>query len=364
MTIVDTLNTALTEARALIAERDALKARVAELEATPTPTSGPSNRSWGFAPTSWMLLWPKAATDLDRDLDLLAGSGSRWLRFDFDWQSAEPVKGQPNWSFIDRVVAAASARGVRILATVAYSPAWARPAGTTDKVPPTNLADYTNFVKACVGRYAPKGVRHWEIWNEPNIVPFWQPKPDPVKYTAMLKQAYAAVKNVDPTATVISAGLAPAGDSSDGLHVSPRTFITRMYANGVKGSFDALGMHPYAFPYGITAAGDWNQWYSLPKTFQLLEANGDGSKKIWATEYGAPTGIVPNRSVTEATQAKFVSDAWNAWQQWPWTGPLFWYSLRNSGTNQGDIENMFGLVRNDFSLKPAYSTFKSLGVAP
>ncbi|HET7653689.1 MAG TPA: cellulase family glycosylhydrolase, partial [Acidimicrobiales bacterium] len=175
----------------------------------------------GFAPTSWMLLWG-SNTDVARDLDAAAATGAKLLRFDFDWQSAEPSKGSYNWSYIDRVVNGAKARGLSVLGTIAYTPAWARPSGTTDKVPPTNLGDYVNFVRAVVNRYAPQGLHQWEIWNEPNIVQFWQPKPDPANYTSMLKQSYAAIKAIDPSATVVSAGLAPAGDSSDGQYVSPR----------------------------------------------------------------------------------------------------------------------------------------------
>src|SRR4051812_8542913 len=78
----------------------------------------------GFAAGGWMLLWESDA-GWARDLDTIAATGARWLRFDFDWQSAEPVAGQFNWSPIDRVVREARARGLEVLATPAYTPAWA-----------------------------------------------------------------------------------------------------------------------------------------------------------------------------------------------------------------------------------------------
>ena len=49
--------------------------------------------------------------------------------------------------------------------------------------------------------------------------------------------------------------------------------------------------------------------------------NGDGAKKIWGTEAGAPTGsnVGPcgsiGTSVTEAQQAQFVADYFTGWHK-------------------------------------------------
>src|SRR4051794_8456257 len=62
----------------------------------------------GVAAGGYMLLW-ESDTALARDLDAIAATGAHWVRFDFDWQSAEAVRGQFNWGPIDRVVAGARA---------------------------------------------------------------------------------------------------------------------------------------------------------------------------------------------------------------------------------------------------------------
>ncbi len=312
-------------------------------------------QSAGFAQTSWTLLWGSDA-EVDADLDAVAATGAKWLRFDFDWQSAEPTRGTYRWKYIDRVVNKARARGLRILATPAYTPTWARPAGTSDKHGPTDPTAYAAFVKAAAQRYAPLGVHHWEIWNEPNISEFWQPVPNVAHYAALLRASAAAIRSVDPKAVIVSAGLAPAADTADGHFVSPRTFLSRLYQAGAGPSFDAVGMHPYAWPYGISAVGDWNQWYSLPKTYDIMVANGDGAKRIWATEYGAPTGS-STRAVSDADQARFVKEAFADWATKPWAGPIMWYSFRDTGTNPADLGENFGLVRKDFSAKPALAEF-------
>ena len=63
-----------------------------------------------------------------------------------------------------------------------------------------------------------------------------------------------------------------------------------MYANGAKGYFDALGHHPYCFPAAPGDAQNWSGWYQMYGPSNSLRAtmtaNGDGGKKIWATEFG------------------------------------------------------------------------------
>jgi len=99
---------------------------------SPGPTGG-SDESTGVAPNTALLAGDSPAA-LQRDFDLMASTGAGWVRFDFDWGGAEPEPGSFNWARIDRLVGAARARRLRVLATVAYTPAWARPQGTTDKV--------------------------------------------------------------------------------------------------------------------------------------------------------------------------------------------------------------------------------------
>src|SRR5436305_1273119 len=211
-------------------------------------------RLGGVAAGGWMLLW-ESDSALARDLDTIASSGATWVRFDFDWASAEPTRGGYNWAPIDRVVAAVSSRGMNVLATAAYTPAWARPANTSDKYPPSGLSTYADFAGAAAARYGPRGVHAWEIWNEPNMSMFWMPKPSASAYTSMLTLASTAIHTQDPAATVITAGLAPAGAAGDGSTVAPRAYLTAIYNAGGRGSLDAVGIHPYDLPYAPSAAG-------------------------------------------------------------------------------------------------------------
>ena len=76
---------------------------------------------------------------------------------------------------------------------------------------------------------------------------------------------------------------------------------------------------------------------SIPALPYFRKANGDGKKKIWATEWGAPTGASA-QSVTEAEQAQLVTAALTRLKAWRWAGPSFFYSFRDKGTNPVDRE--------------------------
>jgi hypothetical protein len=298
--------------------------------------------------------------DLARDLDGMAATGARWFRIDFYWPTVQD--GGPNswdWSSTDRVVRAAIARGLEILAMPAYSPTWARPPGSPDHHPPLNPDDYARFVTAAVKRYAPLGVHTWEIWNEPNTAAFWPPKPDPAAYTTLLKPAYAAIKAADPTAVVVTAGLATGLDRSDGTTLSARTFLRQAYDAGAKGSFDAVGLHPAAFPAMPLDPHVWNSFYNTPTLYQVMVDHGDGAKRIWGTEFSAPTGNAPTAG-TNRFQFDSLVAGYRAWIAWPFTGPLLWYSWRDSGTNQFDLEQNFGLLANNGAPKPALLAFDSV----
>jgi polysaccharide biosynthesis protein PslG len=306
----------------------------------------------GFSPGA-QILWLTDA-QLATDLDAMAATGARYVRIDFDWGGIEPVRGTYRWTNTDRVVQAALQRGLEVIALPTYTPAWARPAGTTDKHAPLNSADFANFARAAAQRYAPQGVTVWEIWNEPNIVNFWQPRPDAHAYTRLLTQASAAIRSVAPQATILSAGLSPAVDN--GTNISPYTFIDILYANGARHSFDGVAIHPYSFPALPTGGESWNTLSNVPRIHQTMVRNGDGHKLIWGTEFGAPTGSASN-AVSEQRQAQILAQAYEAWDNWSFTGPLLWYSNRDAGTNPADVEHNFGLLRRNGSPKLASPVF-------
>ncbi len=309
-------------------------------------------------------------------LDEVAVTGVEWIRIDVGWNDIERRDFEhTDWSGIDRIVNAANERGIHVLGILSYTPKWARDDGCPEiNCPPADQDQFAEFSAAAVRRYAPKGVHAWEIWNEPNLnLNYWGG--NATRYSNLLKVTYQAIHEVDPNATVISGGLSPAA-TRDGS-MSPVDFLTALYSSGAGHSFDAVGMHPYSFPATPNYTQKWNAWSQMNDTGltlrNVMTSNGDSSKKIWMTEFGAPTGgpenlatmsnyrsITNSDHVTEELQAEMLRQAFSLAQTYLWAGPLFWYSYKDLGEDEGDNENFFGIIRYDGSHKPAYDALRSM----
>jgi hypothetical protein len=342
----------------------AKRAKAARRKAPTTPPPPPSgSNSFGadvFGLSTGGAIQNEDSTTLARDLDTIAGTHTHWVRVDINWDQIQ--SGGPssyNWSAVDRVVQGATARGIKVLAGILYTPSWARPSGTSATYGP-DPTQYATFAATAVQHYAAMGVHTYEVWNEPNTTAFWTSKPDPAAYTRLLKAAYPAIKGADSTATVLTGGTAPA--PSDGTQISPIDFLKGIYANGGRGFFDAVAHHPYCWPANPGDAQGWSAWYQMygtsPSLRSVMTDNGDSAKKIWATEFGAPTNGPSGSYVSEATQASMLTKAYQLYRSYDWAGPLFFYQGRDAGTTTDTRENFFGLTRYDSTTKPAYTAYQ------
>jgi hypothetical protein len=312
------------------------------------------------------------AAELAQRIDAMRALGITWVRYDIEWSNIQyGGSGQYDWSSYDRVVQAVSARGINSLLVISYTPSWARPGSCSSPMcAPASADTYAGFTAAVANRYKGYGVHAYEIWNEPNNLNFFLPAANPALYTAMLKASYSAIKATDPQATVITGGTSPAGNS--GGYMSPINFVNAIYANGGQGYFDAVAHHPYTWPYSPAFNNPYDAWGQLTSIHNTMTSHGDGSKKIWMTEFGAPTGgpggLATNGMstseahddhVSEALQAKIITDAINISRGYSWAGPFFLYSYKDAGTASDTVENFFGLLRADGSQKPSYAAFQA-----
>lgn len=278
--------------------------------------------------------------------------GMNSVRVDASWAGGEPSQGNFNWSTLDRIMASVNAEGMTADLIIDGCPPWAAASGATGQfAQPASAAQYAAWAGAVAARYSSQGAHYYEIWNEPNIQQFWSPTPNPAAYTADLVAAYGAIKAADPSSTVISAGLSPAGNT--GNTVDPVTFFQDMYADGAGGHFDAAGDHPYSFPAtpDTDQQGAWGEMgQTSPSLRSVMAAHGDSGKKIWITEYGAPTGTVSTDNQTqELTQA--ISEA----RQTGYVASFYIYTWSDQFGGAG-----FGLLDNNGNPKPAYAAVVGL----
>lgn len=300
--------------------------------------------------------------DLDREIAEMKAVGARWLRVDIDWSVIEPNRGQQNWSVPDRVIGKARAAGLELVGIIAYTPAWARVANGADTHGyPADPAQFATFSRQVAQRYSNR-VSHWEIWNEPNLTSFFRPRADIDKYVQLLAAAAPAIKSVQGAARILNGGLAPAVD--DGTNISPVTFVQQLYAKGAHQYFDILSIHPYSYPALPSDAStqSWNTFYRMRLMRDVMVQYGDSATRIWATEFGAPTGNASN-AVSAQRQADILADGIAEARRLGYVEKVFVYSMRDRGTNLNDVEQNFGLVKQNFQAKPARAVVQSAAAA-
>jgi hypothetical protein len=91
-------------------------------------------------------------------------------------------------------------------------------------------------------------------------------------------------------------------------------------------------------------------------TFKVMEKHGDGDKPLWITEVGC--GI--NEGTTAETQAKLLTDTYRLARAEPRIKRIYWFLLRDMESNLLGPESSMGIVKHDFSGKPALEAFRAV----
>lgn len=291
--------------------------------------------------------------DLAARLSELCSLGVTDLRVAVPWVYIEPAAGTYDWSRMDTVVETATAMGFTLTGAVTATPTWA---GLPLAGAP-NPGTYGGFAGTVAARYGSK-IANYEVWNEPNGVLFYAPV-SASGYTEMLKAAYTAIKAANPDAVVLAGSLGATTDVR-GISVTPQRFLAEMYEAGAAGYFDALSYHPYHFTLPFSGgAGTINAPLDQVRMlYELMVANGDADKQIWATEYG--TATTPGWGVTQTEQAALLRDFLTAWSKLSYAGPAFVFTSQDAQSGILNHEYNFGLFTSAGKPKPAAQVLAEL----
>jgi hypothetical protein len=303
---------------------------------------------------AWSTMTPSQLNTIYGDL---AAAGVQWVRIDLGWASFEGSgPGQISSSYTqiaDNAVNSARTHGLQVLAMLWSSPGWAN-GGQGTNVAPTNPSDYANFARWAAQHFAGR-VAAWEVWNEENNPSIWAGT-DPAAYTALAKAAYPAIKAGDPSTTVVLGGTS----------YNDTAYLSALYTDGIRGSFDVLSTHPYqgvanAAPETPDNGTEWTLAH-VGAVHGVMVANGDGNKPIWFTEFGwsnhTNAAGTPNwqLGVTDPQQGDYLVRTlrWLA-SNAPYVTRAFWYEAVDE-TNT-DIQNAnYGLLTSGLTPKVVDTT--------
>ncbi len=297
--------------------------------------------------------------------------GAGWVRLWASWEQTQPGPATWDQHMLDvsnQSVNEAKAKGLKVLMVVQRSPAWAS-GGKGGIHPPTDPSTFG----AAMGGFAAKipGVDAWELWNEEDETIFWAGGADPAKYAAMVKSAYPAIKAAQPNDIVVTG--ATVGNNFD--------FIEALYGQGIKGYFDAVGVHTdtaclvngpdvhYRDEQGKIGRYTFTGYREV---HSVMARHGDGDKPIWMTELGwntqddspgsCSTGMWAGQKplgVSEDQQAEFLTQAYRCLAADPYVQVALWFGIQDIPGSK--YAAGYGLYRANGSAKPAAAAFKALG---
>lgn len=259
---------------------------------TPTPEPTPSP-----APTpipKEILTSHFGIVDVKQDINEIAKMGIRWDRphlGPFTWNRIESENGEYDWRGTDEYVQATQSFNFATLATIWPFADWDQanwgPVDTTPLIfenelgkgrrKPHDMQAYKRFVSALVERYDGDGkddmpglkhpIKYWEASNEPSMqngeLTFFEGSSD--DYLEVLEATYQAVREADPEAKVLHAGMA-------GMEPLMVSFWEPIFERG-SSYLDIANIH------SIGASDELN----VPEFKKLLSKYGI-DKPIWVTE--------------------------------------------------------------------------------
>ena len=277
------------------------------------------------------------------ELAQIAAAGVKILRMDFSWSDIEREKGIYDFAAYDRLMDGLDRHGLRAMFILDY----ANPHYDDNRSPDTDAgrAAFARFAAAGAARYKGRGVI-WEMYNEPNIAPFWRPKPNPDDYVKLARVTAEAVRAADPDATYI-------GPASAGIDLK---FLETCFAGGLLAHFQGVSVHPYKQRDPESTETDYRALRSSLRaagTQRPILSGEWGYSDIWA-------GMSPE------SQAGMLARQWlfNLSQE---IGLSIWYDWRNDGLDPKEAEHHFGIVEHaiidpqvPFKPKPAYLAAKTL----
>ncbi len=313
---------------------------------------------------------------------LMREAGVQWAREEISWDRVQLERGGPyRWDGdhagmynYDAAISLQREAGIQVLGLLAYNPAWFKSKNPTLDEWIDDWGDYVYNVVARYGRDR-KQIRHWEVWNEPNLRRFGYEHGVYTigEFVRILKVARAAIKAADPQATVVLGGLydiwgpIPTPEDYDSLD-----YLRLLHAAGGWHTFDILALHPYRPGPPEAVLHRRGPDMSFPdelRTLDLLMAQF-GPKPVWLTEIGwsSFTGVF---GVPEMEQAAYLQRMYVQALAHPSIEKIFWYDLRDDTSadvpydqpiyDQSEEQFHYGLLRRHFPLDIADATLRKPG---
>ncbi len=240
--------------------------------------------------------------DPERTYEHLAKLGVKWARCQTGWARTETRKGEYDFAWLDSVVDSLLRIGIQPWFNLGYGNTLYTPGPPHESAvgwAPMNSEEarqgWVRYVARLGERFAAR-VKHWEIWNEPNIPNFWKPdKPNPKAYVDLVKLTAPVLRRTVPGCVLIGGAYA---------RLTAWDYIEGCFEEGLGQLVDKLSYHPYR------QVPEENYEADLGALRGLIARYRPGMS-VWQGENGAPStntsaGALRDFEWDEARQAKWL----------------------------------------------------------
>lgn len=187
-----------------------------------------------------------------------------------------------------------------------------------------------------------------ELDNEPYLEGI-----SPAEYADAIRPVLEAIDDIElPVKVVVPADVY--GDDT--------SWVDGLYEQipDLNSLFDAFALHPYWYGHPPDEPGPAGSFERIVTLREAIDSHGGGSIPIQITEYGQSTAACGEECVSEEDQAADLAamiDAVTSNADWK-VEMLSIFQLIDRGTDTGERELQFGLLREDGSPKPSYDVVR------
>ena len=202
---------------------------------------------------------------------MMAKAGVHWIRpwlaWENTWRMQEPQEGAWHPDALDAALRRMEKFGLRYEYILFSAPQWLAGGARSGAPPADRMDEWAAYVRKLVTRYRGR-IKHYEVWNEPDLMWPETTRHQGEHYVQMLKATYEAAKQADPECVIH--GLSHAGYEQ---------WLRRVGELGAGKYMDLATVHTYAAPNEFVA--------HMSRRREIIDYYGMADKPMWVNEFGA-----------------------------------------------------------------------------
>lgn len=245
--------------------------------------------------------------DADQAWPVLNELGVKWARIQTGWARCERQAGRYDFGWLDEIVGKLLQRGVMPWLSFSYGNPVHVPGSSPAGVgfPPVRTEEsrvaWQNYVRALVAHFRDR-ISYYEVWNEPDLLSFWQPLPKASEYADFVRITALAVREKQPDAKIIGGAIAW------GMTPWSIKFLEDCFKCGMHEHIDIVSYHGYkSVPerHSTQEVPAFNRVIQKYKP-SLLAWQGEAGVQSYVPEKARGYGALSTMKASESIQARML----------------------------------------------------------